>query len=834
MFNLKELKFYEYIFLNKATPFYFFEYLEKTFKWICFVTLVLFIASYFGLISIFDIQEMGALVFLSGGLWFMFFYVYSFFTDKTTILEDKDILKLAKEKDNLALALDFYAASLIYPTFNLSSSLILKRSLDDKRLDFVYKKAGIDKKEFSDFLDKGIQQKSSENFPEILLENALKISMELGHRDISIGDLFVASILADDNVKDYFVNLDLEEDDLKSLIFWEGLNFYSSKPKKKLDPYYFLYSEGIGKSWSYGYTPNLNKFSYNILDYVRDQSSINENIHRETIESVAEVLAKETNNSLVLVGESGVGRTTIVYGLAKAIIEGRSLSELNYKKMLMLDVASIVSSSTSMEDIERLLITVLNEAARAGNIILVVDNFSDYIGAESGIGKIDISSVLSSYLKSHALQLIGITTFQGYHDKIDVNPSIKSLLDRIMVNEPSINDTIKIMEGRVSYYEKKYGFDVSYQVLKEIATRSDELIADMPFPKKAINTLEEIIVYAAHTSKHPKDIGIDDIYTVLQRKTGVPLGSIKEEEKEKLLSLEDNLHKRIVDQDIAITLITQAMKRGRLEISALKKPIGSFLFLGPTGVGKTETSKALSDIYFGSEDSMIRLDMSEYQNVESVNRFIGSSSEDLDQAFVTKVREKPFSLILLDEIEKANPKILNLFLQILDDGRLTDVLGRTVSFKNTIIIATSNAGSNLIRKAVGDGRDLMAFHKELLNWLQDNNIFSPEFLNRFDAVVVFKPLAKEHLLQIAHIMISALNKKMKEKHNIEIIENADLLSAIADIGYEPEFGARPMQRAIQNTLEVIISDKLLKEEIKRGDKVSISGDEIRKQAALES
>jgi len=370
--------------------------------------------------------------------------------------------------------------------------------------------------------------------------------------------------------------------------------------------------------------------------------------------------------------------------------------------------------------------------------------------------------------------------------------------------------------------ERKYKKFVSYPALREIITLAARYLPALPFPKKAAGILNEVMVYVSQTKD--KIVLPEHVAKIVSEKTQIPVGEIEIKEKEVLLNLESLIHQRIINQDEAVNEVSAALRRARAEVTVRKGPMGCFLFLGPTGVGKTETSKALAEIYFGSEARMIRMDMSEFQNVGDIPRLIGSPGEE--GLLTTQVRENPFSLILLDEIEKAHPNILNLFLQVLDEGFLTDGLGRKVDFKNAIIIATSNAGYKIILEALREKAEWSGVKQKLLDYLFEKAIFRPEFINRFDAVIVFRPLSKENLLDIAELMFQKLKKNLKEK-DIEFIITKALKEKIVELGYSPVFGAREMRRVIQDKVENVLASALLSDELKRGDKVEIEPKEFK-------
>jgi len=379
-----------------------------------------------------------------------------------------------------------------------------------------------------------------------------------------------------------------------------------------------------------------------------------------------------------------------------------------------------------------------------------------------------------------------------------------------------------LLENLALLLEYKYKKFISYPSLRDIIVYCSKYLPAIPFPEKAMDLLDTVVVYLAQTKEKillPKHVA-----KIVSEKTQIPVGEIEVKEREILLNLENLIHQRIINQEEAVKEVSAALRRARAEVTAGKGPMGTFLFLGPTGVGKTETSKALAEIYFGSETRMIRLDMSEFQNVGDIPRLIGSPGQE--GLLTTAVRESPFSLILLDEIEKAHPNILNLFLQVLDEGHLTDGLGRKVDFKNTIIIATSNAGAEIIWKDIRENKKLEIIKEDLLDVLFEKAIFRPEFINRFDAVTVFKPLSKENLLDIAELMLQKIKKNLAQK-DIEFIITQPLKAKIAELGYDPTFGARQMKRVIQDKVENILAQAILSGELKRGNRAEIDPEEFK-------
>ncbi|HHE67683.1 MAG TPA: ATP-dependent Clp protease ATP-binding subunit [Candidatus Parcubacteria bacterium] len=613
------------------------------------------------------------------------------------------------------------------------------------------------------------------------------------------------------------VQFDLRAQDIENLVFWAERLEEKKKKKKRFWDYDNLIRRGtLAKAWTAGYTITLDQFSVDITEVIRKKPP--EIIgHQEELESLERILSRQEGNNVLLVGEPGSGRKSIVYALAKKSLFGQSLSEVNYKRVVFLNLSKLLAQISSQEEVEFILDTIFQETARAGNVILVIDELHNYISQTSKLGTIDISAIISSYLHLPQFQIIGITTYKGLHTAIEQNFSFVSLFEKVEVSEIKKKETLLLLQRFALDAEEKNKILISYPAIREIVNLSERYFPNLPFPEKAIDILDEVSV-AAVQKKKKKIVLPSDVEEIMSEKSQIPIGELKKEEKEKLLNLEKLIHRRIVNQNKAVNEIALAMRRARVDISGRKKPIGGFLFLGPTGVGKTETSKALAEIYFGSEEKMIRLDMSEFQKISDIDRLLGKPGEE--GLLTTPVRENPFSLVLLDELEKAHPDILNLFLQILDEGRLTDGQGRKVDFKNTIIIATSNAGYKIILEAIEKNKKWEKLKKEMLDYLFEKGIFRPELINRFDGVVIFRPLTKENLLEIADLMLQRLKRNLKEK-GIEFVITLELKEKIVELGYNPIFGAREMKRIIQDKVENALAQAILKGDLKRGQSVEV-------------
>ncbi|MFH2013571.1 MAG: AAA family ATPase [Patescibacteria group bacterium] len=712
----------------------------------------------------------------------------------------------------------------------LDAFIVVCIFLKDKRVKAIFEKLDLDFDLFKQKLKDRIEQlkgsKSEERFLSVL-EKAAYIANTNFHSQIWAIDFLVAVAIQDQSFIEILAQADMKAEDVDHVVAWEDYVEHEFKVKKQFWRLENLMKiRGIGKQWAAGYTVNLDRYSIEVSKIIRKQDlSIHLMAHEKEVYAIERILARSGENNILLIGRPGVGRSTIAYSFAKKACEGRSFSNLNDKRILELDIqAALAGLDTEGEMLRRLKI-IFSEAVSAGNVILIIDEIHNYLGSNKGPGAINIGPVIAPYLSSPNFQVIGISSYDGWHKYIENNSTIRRSFVKLEINEPDKLKTILILEDMLPGLEKKYKVYVNYRVLRDIVELTDQYIQNIPFPEKAIDLLTEILVYTKRQGKNK--VLSEYVNQIISERTEIPVGAIKEEERQKLLNLEKIIHKRIINQEEAVKMISEAMRRARAGVQEGKRPIGSFLFLGPTGVGKTETSKALANAYFGSSERMIRFDMSEYQQIQAISRLIGMPEKDEPGLLTKAIADDPFSLVLFDEIEKTNPNILNLFLQVFDEGWLTDAFGRKVSFRNSIIIGTSNAGAELIRQKVRQGKGLETFKDELIDYLLKQNLFRPEFLNRFDAVVVFKPLTHENLIEIAKLMLTSLANRLYEGKGIRFVISHELVDMVAKLGYEPEFGARPMRRVIQDKIESKIARDILENNLKRGDFVEIKLEELK-------
>lgn len=629
------------------------------------------------------------------------------------------------------------------------------------------------------------------NLITFLGENSPDFLALLKQKGLDIKDVQRLIIWSEDN----------EKERLLSVRFWDPANLRRAKP--------------LGNDLLFGYTVNLDKFTTDLTAPLPYSSHL---VGRQKeAKRIEQILAKNESNNLFLLGEPGVGRTTIILNFARLVAEGRVNPALARKRVLELNLNAILARATSPAEAKNLVASILDEAIYGGNVILVIKHFDLFVSV--GEGRINLTDVFLKPAASQSLQIIGVSTPSDYQKELFQNQELKKFFEVVEVAESTKEEAYQIVEKTVPVFEKNTKTLITYSAVKEAIEKAEQYITDVPFPEKSIDLLDEATVFCSQNGKNL--ITETEIDQLLSEKTKIPVGELGKDEKEKLLNLEEILHRRIVGQEEAVKQIAKSIKRSRTNISGKNKPIGTFLFLGPTGVGKTETAKALAFAYFGSEEKMIRLDLAEFQNPDAIDKAIGSLATKEPGLLAKNIRENPFSVLLLDEIEKANPKFLNLFLTILDEGYFSDAFGKKVNCRNLLIIGTSNAGAEFIRETLQDEiTSEVDFVKQLTNYVLKHQIFSPELLNRFDGVIVFRPLTEGELAQVAKLMLEGLNKRLAPQ-DFSVKITPELIKKVVRLGYDPAFGARPMRRVIQDQIESQIAQRLLKGEVKKGEEIEI-------------
>ena len=646
---------------------------------------------------------------------------------------------------------------------------------------------------------------------------------------------------------------------------------------------------------SYNSTPTLNQYGTDLTRQAKEGKLDPVIGRKEEIQRVIQILSRRTKNNPCLIGEPGVGKTAVAEGLAEKIVAGDVPEILKNKRVVSLDMASMIAGAKYRGDFEERIKKALKEVKKAGDVIIFIDEIHTIVGAGSAEGAVDAANILKPLLARGEIQLIGATTLKEYRKYIEKDAALERRFSPVTVNEPTEEEATQILFGLRDKYEAHHNVKITDEAIKSAVELSSRYINDRYLPDKAIDLIDEAASkvrmssytepdsfkelkdkiekldkekeeairvqdfekaakirdkenakkkeledakkeWETKSSKNVSTLKEEDIANVISSWTGIPVSKVSQSENDKLKNLEENLHKRVIGQDEAVSAVAKAIKRSRMGLKDPNKPIGSFLFLGPTGVGKTELSKALAENLFGSEDALIRIDMSEYMEPHSVAKLIGSPPGYVgyDEAgqLTEKVRRKPYSVILFDEIEKAHPDVMNMLLQVLDDGRLTDSQGRTVNFKNTVIIMTSNVGAKLItdKKTLGFIEEKENGEKEYQDIKKDvmaelKKEFKPEFLNRIDEIIVFHKLEDNQIRKIVDIMINNVGKLLKEQ-GIKLTVDENAKDLVAKKGTDKTYGARPLKRAIQTMVEDKIAEAMLDGKIKKEAKVTVQDDEI--------
>ena len=713
-----------------------------------------------------------------------------------------------------------------------------------------------------------------------IIENSAKEAMRMGQNYVGTEHILLALMREIDSVA---VRILIDTNIDPQRIFADLLRLLSE------DSPVANYSDSSFSSAVDTNTPTLNQYGKNLTALAKE-SKLDPVIGRKNeIQRIIEILSRRTKNNPVLIGEPGVGKTAVVEGLAQMIVDNKVPEILKNKKVVSLDMSAMIAGAKYRGDFEERLKNVLQEIKKAGNIILFIDEMHTIIGAGAAEGAMDAANILKPLLSRGEIQIIGATTLNEYRKHIEKDAALERRFQTVIVDEPTTEDTVKILSGLKDKYEAHHKVKITDEAIKAAVDLSERYINDRFLPDKAIDLIDEACSkIKLRTVTMPKNIldmenkiekvskekeeaiisqsfekaaklrdeekelkdkvnkarenwkkkeenkeasvNAEDIANVVSAWTKIPVTKLTKTESEKLKNLDLELKKRVIGQDDAVEALARAIKRARVGLKNENRPIGSFMFLGPTGVGKTELTKALAENLFGNENQLIRLDMSEFMEAHSVSKLIGSPpgyvGYDEGGQLTEQVRRKPYSIVLFDEIEKAHPDVFNMLLQILDDGRLTDSTGRTVSFKNTVIIMTSNAGARNIVEHHSIGfmnkedskKDYEKTRDEVMAELK--KIFRPEFLNRLDDIIVFKKLSNESIEKITKIMLDEFIKRL-EKKNIKVDVSDDVIKYISKVGFDDTYGARPLRRAIQSKIEDKFAEEMLDGNIKEDSNVKI-------------
>ncbi len=671
-------------------------------------------------------------------------------------------------------------------------------------------------KALADFLERfGPEEIPTEKFSKLTLntvyQTAYELTYEVGSRSIGVSHLFTA-LLRQGGVhydKAYQVLLwEKRRQDWAHVPFIWELDY-------QLGPI-----GGVNRGWTGRVTPTLDAFSTD-LTLEAAHGCLKLMIGKKfPFKEVARVLSRARKCNVILVGPPGSGKNFLVGGIAQEVIRGSKEKAFQGKRVIELDVGALIAGARSQGELGERLQQIIREIAASRGIILFIDEIHNLVVAGGDVETAFIFNSLRPHLSSGKFQMIGSTSWENYRRYVAPNEAFSQSFELVEVPAATKEESVEVLEYEALGMEWEHkGVKISFPAIAAAVEMSDRLIYERVLPDKALGVLEEAVL--AKKNAGGGIVGEEEIAEIIAAKTHLPVTKITKKEAEELLSLEKRIHRGLINQEEAVKAVSNALRRARAGIREEEKPIASFLFVGPTGVGKTELSKILADVYFGSREAMVRIDMSEFADAKNIYRLIGSppGAGVMEPGQLTEaIRQRPFSLVLLDEFEKAHPQISNLFLQVFDDGRLTDGKGETVDFTNAILISTSNAGTKFIQDQIMAGRAVEEFQGEFLEELR--NIFPPELLNRFDGVMIFKPLKPEHIRKIVELKLKGVEKDLAEKE-IKLSAKPEFIERIAELGYSPEWGARPLTRVIQDKVEAVLAKKILAGEIKENQTVTL-------------
>lgn len=627
---------------------------------------------------------------------------------------------------------------------------------------------------------------------------------------IEPGHVVAALLAGSPQMQQLLVRLKFHSGDIQALNDWLGRDLAAMRRTRQS-------FGGIGRDWAHGFTPRLNQFGRNLsLGIERSGAHYGTMMASPGVTAIRGAFSQGAG-AVALVGDDGIGKTSYAHALAQTLLAESHDPHLEHRQLIALNPSPIISAAQRPGDLEYIVSVLLNEAARAGHIILFFDDAQLFFS--NGPGTFNATQILLPFVQNRAVQMVFAMTPHDYQTLKLNNPNFASLLTPVILQEPPEKEIMQSLEDAATNFEIRHRVLIPYETLREAYRLSGRYDTDMAYPGKAIRLLEQSLSHAENGI-----ITVQAIHTTVEQTRGVKVGTAAPAEADQLLNLEDQIHSRMINQSRAVNVVASALRRSRAGVANPKRPIGSFLFLGPTGTGKTELARSIAATYFRNEQNMIRLDMSEFQQESDVSRIL-SAGQNEASSLLLQVRQQPFSVVLLDEIEKAHPNILNLLLQLLDEGQLTDSGGRAVSFKDCVIIATSNAGADTIRERIEQGQPLESFEQEFTDQLIGSGQFKPELLNRFDEIVLFRPLTPDELGQVVRLMLAEVNKTLSNQNIVVELTDA-AVAKIVDVGNDPRLGARPMRRALQRAVEDTVAQRILRGEVHPGDRLTLDAPDL--------
>ncbi|MCX6795347.1 MAG: ATP-dependent Clp protease ATP-binding subunit [Candidatus Falkowbacteria bacterium] len=698
--------------------------------------------------------------------------------------------------------------------------------LKNKKIQSIFVRLNVDAKALLEKIDRHVSEGESSK-DKIIFSQELLSSLVVAFQNSALGHKVAVDILEilallpenDQILTEILFDLEIPAEKLENTVAWFQINELLAENYRNFQHLArFKPDSGMNRSFTAIATPTLNNFSHDLTLAAKygylEMCVAREDEFAQIFENIG-----GGRGGILLVGHPGVGKRTMLEGLAQLMVKEEVPSSLSDKRLVELDLSRLIAGASASEAEERLL-SCIYEASSAGNIILAIQNIENIIGLSTGSeGSMDLSEVLGEALSCNQIICLATISQENYRKHLE-GKALDEALVKININEPEENRAILVLESKVAFLEQKYKIYFLYEAIEQAVKMSDKYLHDLFLPLKAINILQDAAVIAAKNTLRGASsfCGREEVAAAISAFTGIPTSKVTENEGEKLLGLEEEIHQRVIGQEEAVSMIASSLRRARLELKDHNRPMASFLFLGPTGVGKTELAKAVAEVYFGGEEFIVRIDMSEYQYSDSVKKMIGDESGVV--GYLTEaVRKKPFSLVLFDEVEKAHPDILNLFLQLMDDGRLTDGQGRTINFKDSIVIATSNIGALYIQEMLNKNSSMEEIKSGLVGG-QLNQYMRPELVNRFDGIIVFKPLSEDNLFRITKLLLSKIKDQLAEK-GIDFRADKEGALKLAKDAYDPKFGARPLRRLLQERIEDKVATMILSGALHRRDTVVV-------------
>lgn len=651
-----------------------------------------------------------------------------------------------------------------------------------------------------------------------LWENADGLRRQHSMPQVTASILVVALVRGFPDYESILAQIHVDDGDLDCVIQWQQhlleLVQEHSRPRR---------TGGIARDWSFGYIPLLDRFGHNISQQIGRGSrilTVDVASHVDAVTQLIETFGAGGKQNAVLVGQEGVGKTTIIHAFAERLLDASAdiPDTLRFRQIFILDAAALIAAAPGRGDLEQLIMQVLGEAYSAKNIIICLDNAQLFF--EEGIGAVDLGNVLQPILDAGNLRVVLSMDEQRFLQIGQRNPGLVNTLNRINVAPANPSETMLVLQEQLVMVELQRHVTYMYQAVKEAYRLSERYVHDLAMPGRALKLLESAANYSESGL-----VTMNSVQQAIEKTLDIKVSvASTSDDRERLLNMEELIHRRMVNQVRAVSVVSDALRRARAGVRNENRPIGTFLFLGPTGVGKTELSKALADVYFGGEDKLVRIDLNEYVRTEDVSRLIADGSRNA-ASLTAQVMKRPFSVVLLDEVEKAAPEVLATLLQLLDEGILRDEKNREVSFRDTIVIATSNAGADRIREFIARGLSIEAFEPQFIDELVGTNQFRPEFLNRFDEIVVFRPFTKDELLQVCDLILAGVNKTLAVQ-KVSVVVDQDAKLMLVDKGYDPRLGARPMRRVVQKAVENTVAKQMLSGTVNPGDTITITKDQV--------